>query len=194
MLGDNYALSTRSGGAKQLLAVVALVSALMLLIVVVAGLGVLNTVALQIRERAHDIGVFKALGMTPRQTLTMIAYSVAIAGLIAGIVAVPAGVVLHHNVIPAMTHGANSGYPPSLISVYSVPEMIGLALAGLLIAVAGALAPPPGPPGPAPPPRSARNKGDRPNGFVLRPVPPMARSGCGTGRTAAGQRPADQPR
>ena len=140
-LGDNYALSTQSRGAKQLLAVVALVTALTLLIVVVAGLGVLNTVALQIRERAHDIGVFKALGMTPRQTLTMIACSVAITGLIAGIVAVPAGVVLHHNVIPAMTHGANSGYPPSLMSVYSVPEMIGLALAGLLIAVAGALAP-----------------------------------------------------
>ena len=108
---------------------------------VVAGLGVLNTVALQIRERAHDIGVFKALGMTPRQTLTMIACSVAITGLVAGIIAVPAGVLLHHNVIPAMTHAANSGYPSALISVYSVPEMIGLALAGLLIAVAGALAP-----------------------------------------------------
>jgi putative ABC transport system permease protein len=40
-----------------------------------------------------------------------------------------------------MTHAANSGYPSSVISVYSVPEMIGLALAGLLIAVAGALAP-----------------------------------------------------
>ena len=141
VLGDNYALSTHSGGARELLAVVALVSMLTLLIVVVAGLGVLNTVALQIRERAHDIGVFKALGMTPRQTLTMIACSVAITGLAAGIIAVPAGVLLHHNVIPAMTHAANSGYPSSLISVYSVPEMIGLALAGLLIAVAGALAP-----------------------------------------------------
>jgi putative ABC transport system permease protein len=109
--------------------------------VVVAGLGVLNTVALQIRERAHDIGVFKALGMTPRQTLTMIACSVAVTGLAAGIIAVPAGVLLHRSVVPAMTHAANSGYPAALISVYSVPEMIGLALAGLLIAVAGALAP-----------------------------------------------------
>jgi putative ABC transport system permease protein len=141
VLGSNYDLSTQSGGAKELLAVVALVTMLTLLIVVVAGLGVLNTVALQIRERAHDIGVFKALGMTPRQTLTMIACSVAITGLVAGIIAVPAGVLLHHNVIPAMTHAANSGYPSALISVYSVPEMIGLALAGLLIAVAGALAP-----------------------------------------------------
>jgi putative ABC transport system permease protein len=140
-LGDNYELGTQSGGDKELLAVVTLVSMLTLLIVVVAGLGVLNTVALQIRERAHDIGVFKALGMTPRQTLAMIACSVAVTGLAAGIIAVPAGVLLHHGVVPAMTHAANSGYPTSLISVYSVPEMIGLALAGLLIAVAGALAP-----------------------------------------------------
>jgi putative ABC transport system permease protein len=141
VLGGGYELSPQSGGDRQLLAVVTLVGLLTLLIVVVAGLGVLNTVALQIRERAHDIGVFKALGMTPRQTLTMIACSVAVTGLVAGIAAVPAGVLLHHGVLPAMTHAANSGYPPSLISVYSVPELTGLALAGLLIALAGALAP-----------------------------------------------------
>jgi putative ABC transport system permease protein len=40
-----------------------------------------------------------------------------------------------------MAHAAGSGYPSSLISVYSAPELIGLALAGLAIAVAGALAP-----------------------------------------------------
>ena len=79
----------------------------------------LNTVALQIRERAHDIGVFKAIGMTPRQTLAMIVCSVAATGLVAGIVAVPAGVYLHHGVVPVMAHAANSGYPPSLISVYA---------------------------------------------------------------------------
>jgi putative ABC transport system permease protein len=111
------------------------------LIIAVAGLGVLNTVALQIREKAHDIGVFKALGMTPRQTLTMVVCSVGITGLVAGIIAVPAGILLHHNVLPSMAHAANSGLPASVVSVFSLPEMIGLALAGLVIAVAGALAP-----------------------------------------------------
>ena len=60
---------------------------------------------------------------------------------VAGIIAVPAGIILHHNVLPAMAHAANSGLPASVISVFSLPEMIGLALAGLVIAVAGALAP-----------------------------------------------------
>jgi putative ABC transport system permease protein len=140
-LGASYNVNAFSGGNKALLAVVTLVAMLTLLIIVVAGLGVLNTVALQIRERSHDIGIFKSLGMTPRQTLTMVICSVGITGLVAGIVAVPAGILLHHQVLPAMAHAANSGLPASLISVYSAPEMVILALAGLIIAIAGALAP-----------------------------------------------------
>jgi putative ABC transport system permease protein len=140
-LGDSYLVNSNGGSGKALLAVVTLITMLTLLIIAVAGLGVLNTVALQIRERAHDIGVFKALGMTPRQTLTMVVCSVGITGLVAGIIAVPAGILLHHNVLPAMAHAANSGLPTSLISVYSAPEMVILALAGLVIAIAGALAP-----------------------------------------------------
>ena len=118
-----------------------LIAMLTILITVVAGLGVLNTVALQIRERAHDIGVLKAIGMTPRQTLAMIVCSVAATGLAAGIAAVPAGVYLHHGVVPVMAHAANSGYPTSMISVYTPWGAVLLALAGLVIAVAGALGP-----------------------------------------------------
>jgi len=140
-LGGNYNINAFGGGGKALLAVVTLVAMLTLLIIVVAGLGVLNTVALQIRERAHDIGIFKSLGMTPRQTMTMVVCSVGITGLVAGIVAVPAGILLHHEVLPAMAHAANSGVPSSLISIYSAPEIVILALAGLVIAVAGALVP-----------------------------------------------------
>ncbi len=140
-LGDTYIVGTSGGGGQELIAITVLVTMLTLLIIAVAGLGVLNTVALQIRERAHDIGIFKALGMTPRQTLIMVVCSVGITGLIAGIIAVPAGIILHHNVVPVMAHAANSGYPASLISVYSAPEIVILALAGLVIAIAGALAP-----------------------------------------------------
>jgi putative ABC transport system permease protein len=40
-----------------------------------------------------------------------------------------------------MAHAANSGYPPSLILVYAPWELVLLALAGPVIAVAGALGP-----------------------------------------------------
>ena len=140
-IGGSYIVDSHNGSDKAFIAVITLIAMLTLLIIAVAGLSVLNTVALQIRERAHDIGIFKALGMTPRQTLTMVMCSVGITGLVAGIVAVPAGILLHHQVLPAMAHAANSGLPASLISIYSVPEMVILALAGLVIAVAGALVP-----------------------------------------------------
>ena len=65
-LGGSYGIGAGGPAAKETLAITTLVAMLTLLIIVVAGLGVLNTVALQIRERAHDIGIFKALGMTPR--------------------------------------------------------------------------------------------------------------------------------
>jgi putative ABC transport system permease protein len=140
-LGPSYQAYASGGQSRTLTAVLALIAMLTILIMVVAGVGVLNTVALQIRERAHDIGVFKSIGMTPRQTLAMVVCSVAFIGLAAGIVAIPAGVYLHHGVVPVMAHAANSGYPASLISVYAAWQLILLALAGLVIAVAGALGP-----------------------------------------------------
>jgi ABC-type transport system, involved in lipoprotein release, permease component len=41
------------------------VSVLALMVAVAAGLGVLNTVLMTTRDRVHDLGVFKALGMRP---------------------------------------------------------------------------------------------------------------------------------
>lgn len=140
-LGHSYGVTSSQTSTTQFLAVLTLIAMLTILVTVVAGLGVLNTVALQIRERAHDIGVYKAIGMTPRQTLLMVVCSVAGVGLVAGIVGVPAGVLLHHAVVPVMAHAANSGYPHSLLSVYSPEELILLGLAGLAIAIIGALGP-----------------------------------------------------
>jgi putative ABC transport system permease protein len=49
--------------------------------------------------------------------------------------------VLHHHVLPAMATAANVGLPASFLHVYGSAEMVALALAGLVIAVAGALIP-----------------------------------------------------
>jgi putative ABC transport system permease protein len=114
---------------------------LTVLLIAVAGLGVLNTAVLQIRERAHDLGVFKAIGMTPRQTLAMVVSSAAGIGVIAGLIAIPAGVALHRFLVPVMGHAGGTNVPGTLLSVYSPAELAMLALAGLLIAAGGALGP-----------------------------------------------------
>jgi putative ABC transport system permease protein len=138
-LGSGYAVSiNQSGGAAT---AIALAGTLTLLLSIAAGLGVLNTVVLHIRERVHDLGVLKAVGMTPRQTVAMVLCSVAGIGLLAGVLAVPAGIAVHRYVIPAMAGAAGLGVPASLQDVYGAGELAALALAGLLIALVGALLP-----------------------------------------------------
>ncbi|MFF8026902.1 ABC transporter permease [Streptomyces sp. NPDC007896] len=118
-----------------------LTAVLTLMLVAVAGLGVLNGVVLDTRERVRDLGIHKALGMTPRQTVVMVVTSVVMTGLVGGGVAVPLGVALHGWIMPAMGHSAGLNLPESVIAVYRTPELILLALGGLLIAVLGALLP-----------------------------------------------------
>jgi putative ABC transport system permease protein len=139
-LGSDYGVSINQNGGGAAIAI-ALAGTLTLLLSIAAGLGVLNTVVLHTRERVHDLGVFKAIGMTPRQTISMVLCSVAGTGLLAGVLAVPAGIVVHYHVIPAMAGAAGLSVPSSLEDVYGAGELAALALAGLAIAIAGALLP-----------------------------------------------------
>jgi putative ABC transport system permease protein len=139
-LGQGYVAGVNSNN-KGLPLVLALVGSLALLLAVAAGLGVLSTVMLQTRERAYHMGVFRAVGMTPRQTIAMVVCSVAGIGLVAGVIAIPAGIALVRNLVPAMGAAAGTGMPPSYLDVYSGGELAGLVLAGVVIAVAGALLP-----------------------------------------------------
>jgi putative ABC transport system permease protein len=136
-----YDISVNSSSSQQFYVIIGLIGTLTLLLVAVAGLGVLNTVVLQTRERVHDLGVFKAIGMTPRQTIAMVVCSVAGIGLAADLIAIPAGIALHHYVLPVMGHAAQTALPASVLNVYNPLEVILLAVSGLVIAVAGALLP-----------------------------------------------------
>jgi putative ABC transport system permease protein len=139
-LGPAYIINTNDQD-QGFAIVLGLIGTLTLLLAIVAGLGVLNTVVLSTRERVHDLGVFKAIGMTPRQTIAMVVCWVAGIGLVAGVIAVPAGIVLHGHVLPAMAAAANLILPASYVNVYGGAEMAALALAGLVIAVLAALLP-----------------------------------------------------
>lgn len=114
---------------------------LTLMLVSVAGLGVLNSVVLDTRERVHDLGVCKALGMSPRQTVSLVLASVAGIGVLGGLVGVPAGYALHGFVLPVMGHAAGTELPKSVLDVYDTPQLLLLGLAGLAIALLGALLP-----------------------------------------------------
>jgi putative ABC transport system permease protein len=114
---------------------------LTLMLVSVAGLGVLNSVVLDTRERIHDLGVCKALGMSPRQTVSLVLASVAGIGVLGGLIGLPAGYALHGFVLPVMGHAAGTNLPPSILEVYEPLQLVLLGLAGIVIAMLGALLP-----------------------------------------------------
>ncbi|MFJ1754866.1 FtsX-like permease family protein [Kitasatospora sp. NPDC088134] len=135
-------VETNSSDANLVVAVMgALVAVFTLLLTAVAALGVLSTVVQDTRERVHDLGVFKALGMTPGQTVTMVLTSVTVTGLLAGLVGVPLGVLLEKATQAPMGEAIGRHLPPGVTHVYSAGLLLPLLAAGVVIALLGALLP-----------------------------------------------------
>jgi putative ABC transport system permease protein len=140
-LGRQYLAAVNDRNSVVVDLMLAIIGTLTLMLAVVAGVGVLNMVLMNTRERVHDLGIFKAIGMTPRQTIAMVVCWVAGTGLVAGVLAVPAGIEVHRYVLPVMAAGAELAVPRSFLSVYGGAELVLLAFAGVGIAVLGALLP-----------------------------------------------------
>ncbi|MEV4231582.1 FtsX-like permease family protein [Streptomyces bobili] len=118
--------------------VVGFASAFTVLLTVVASLGVFNTVLLNIRERRRDLGMLKSIGMTPRQVMAMTVTSVAALGAVGGLLGIPLGIVAHRLVVD---HVGVISFPESMKQVWHLPQLAALILAGVTIAVLGALIP-----------------------------------------------------
>jgi len=134
------------------------------LVVVLAGIGVFSTLLTQARERVHDLGIHKALGMTPRQVITMVTCWAVAPAIIAAAIALPAGTALEPVLARAVVN-AQEGPAENMTSLM------------------------PGVHGGAPPPGSAA-----PSGGAVRyasPPPQQARGGPQPG--ASRQSRIDQP-
>jgi putative ABC transport system permease protein len=120
---------------------IGLIGLLALMVAVAAGLGVLNTVLMTTRDRVHDLGIFKALGMRPGQTLTMVTCWIVGPAVVAAVIAAPAAVALNSATLRAMAATAHTDIPASFTQVFPPGRLALLSLAALAIAVAGALLP-----------------------------------------------------
>jgi putative ABC transport system permease protein len=123
-----------------------LIRLLTILVAALAGLGVLNATLMLTREHVHDLGGYKAVGMTPRQAIAMVTCQAIVPGIAAAVIALPAGIALHNTVIHALGSDqpgpqAFSTIPDSVLHVYTAGGLTLLALAGLALAIAGALGP-----------------------------------------------------
>ncbi|WP_326783552.1 FtsX-like permease family protein [Streptomyces sp. NBC_00151] len=108
------------------------------LLTLVASLGVFNTVLLNTRERRRDLGMLKSIGMTPRQVVVMTVTSVAGLGAVGGLLGIPLGIVAHRLVVD---HVGVVDFPAYMKDVWHAPQLTAMLLAGVAIAVLGALVP-----------------------------------------------------
>ena len=139
--GSPWQATTEHGGAQFYTIASDLVGLLALMVAVAAGLGVLNTVLMTTRDRVHDLGVFKALGMRPGQVLAMVAGWIAVPAVVAAAIAAPAAVALNTATVRAMASTAHTGIPASFTQVFPPSRLALLSLAAVVIAAAGALLP-----------------------------------------------------
>jgi len=103
--------------------------------------GIFNTLLLNTRERIRDTATLKAVGMSPRQIIAMVAASAGIVALIGGLIAVPAGVALDRVLLDVISNSAGNDTPPSIYWVFAPWELVAIPLAGVAVAIAAALVP-----------------------------------------------------
>jgi putative ABC transport system permease protein len=118
-----------------------LMAVLVLILGLIAAAGVFSTILLHVRERSRDVAILKAVGMSPRQLLTMVMTSSAVLGVIGGLVAMPLGVRTYHRVMTQLAQQIGNNAPPFAFDVLHPATLYPLGAMGLAIALAGAFFP-----------------------------------------------------
>jgi putative ABC transport system permease protein len=136
-----WAVFGQEGGGQFFTIASALIGLLALMVAIASGLGVLNTVLMTTRDKVHDLGIFKAIGMRPGQVLAMVCCWVLVPAIIAAVLAAPAAIEVNSATLTSMARAANTGVPGSLTSVFPIARLALLSLAALAIAALGALLP-----------------------------------------------------
>ena len=115
--------------------------ALATVIGLIAVVSIFNTLLLSTRERVRDTATLKALGMSPREVMVMVAASAALLALVGGVIATPVGAWLNRFLLDVITNLAGNDTPPAAYASFVFWQLIAIPLAGLVVAVAAAMVP-----------------------------------------------------
>jgi putative ABC transport system permease protein len=143
---DYLSVSTNTTGpaAASINILNAVLIVLVAILAAIAVAGVFNTMLLNIRERIRDTATLKAVGMTPGQVILMVVSSACVLGLLGAVVGIPVGIWLHQVLLTLMSSsvGAQEALPNQFYQGgYSPLQLPLLALAGIAVAVVGAVLP-----------------------------------------------------
>jgi putative ABC transport system permease protein len=130
---------------NSIIAPVKIIDSVLLIIAAVLALigigGVFNTLLLNTRERVHDTATLKAIGMSPRQVIVMVAASAGLLALVGGLLAMPAGLALHHVLNDVISSAAGNDTPPGAYGVFNPFELALIPLLAVAVAMLAALVP-----------------------------------------------------
>ncbi len=115
--------------------------ALAAVIALIAVVSIFNTLLLNTRERVRDTATLKALGMSPREVVVMVAASAALLALVGGVIATPIGAWLNHFFLDVISNLAGNDTPPAAYDSIASWQLIAIPLAGVVVAVAAAMVP-----------------------------------------------------
>jgi|GEM_PF-621667 len=93
-------------------------------LLIIGAANVLTTMLLNVRERSRDIGIFKAIGMTPRQIVGSVASATGLLTVLALVVGIPLGMIVFR-VLFVLVGENMAGADPAL---YAAPPLAGVAL------------------------------------------------------------------
>jgi putative ABC transport system permease protein len=112
-----------------------LIDVLLVLSIVIAALGVVNTLALSVLERSRELGLLRALGLTRRQTRSMVRWEAVIIALLGALLGLVIGTGMGTAVVRAL---ADQG-----LSKLSVPasQLLAYVVAAFFIGVLAAVLP-----------------------------------------------------
>ncbi|TME49695.1 MAG: FtsX-like permease family protein [Chloroflexi bacterium] len=130
--GDTAFLNSIAGVLFAIAAVIALI----------AVAGIFNTLMLNTRERVRDTATLKALGMSPRELIGMVASSAGFLALVGALIAVPAGIWLSRELFDLIISSVGgTAPPPSAHGAFEPWQVVVIPVAGVIVAIAAAVIP-----------------------------------------------------
>jgi len=106
--------------------------------ILIALLGIVNTLALSVAERKHEIGLLRAVGMTRKQVKRMIRWEAVLIAVFGGVLGLVVGVILGSAVVLAVGQGLMLALPVVQLITYLVVAALGGVLAAIVPAHRGA--------------------------------------------------------
>jgi len=125
----------RDSQEKQLDQLLSIIQVFLGLSLVIAVLGITNTMALSVYERTRELGLLRAIGMTRRQLRRMVRWEAVIIALFGGLLGVAMGVLFGLAVIAAL--------PETFVDIVSIPytSLFGYLLVSGLFGMLAAILP-----------------------------------------------------